>query len=99
MAKSILAAAARAALVITDVGNQLATPDSALMPPPLCSIASRFSARRVWTSATRSASGIDTPGTCTGTGVNELPPIALSWRVLSTKLVLKASTSTSRSAW
>ncbi len=99
VAKSILPAAARAALVITEVGSQLATPDNAPMVPPLCSIVSRFVASRVWTSATRSASGIGAPGTCTGTGVNEFPPIALSWRVLSTKLVLNASTSTSRSAW
>ena len=99
MAKSIFPAAARAALVITDVGSRLATPDSALIPPPPSVIVSRLSARRTWMSATRSASGIGAPGTWTGTGVNEFPPIAVSRRVLNTKLVLNASTSTPRSAW
>src|SRR6056297_417159 len=78
VAKSIFAAVARAALVTTEVGNQLATPDRALIPPPLAAIASRLAARRLWMSVTRSANGTGTPGTCTGTGVKELPPIALS---------------------
>ena len=76
----------------------LATLEIAPSPPP-CDIDSRFSCSRSAIAVMRPVSGIASPDTWTGTGVNALPPTALSVRVLTTKLVLNASTSTPRSAW
>ena len=98
MAKSILPACERATRVTTDVGSRLATPATAdSMPPPDTS--ERRAAIRSRRSRKRSSArqvGAREPGT--RVGVKELPPMALSGRVLTTKQMLRASTAVSRSA-
>ena len=98
MAKSIFAACERATLVTSDVGSRLANParpDSA--PSPLTP--SRLAAIASLSRLNRSAGSIGPAGAAKRVGVNELPPIALSARVLTTKLVFSVRSGTPRSSW
>ena len=97
MAKSCFAACDRANPVTSDVGSRLSTPaipDS--RPWPLTS--ARFARMRALISANRAAGSIGPAGTDRRDGVNELPPIARSVRVLTTKLVRNDVSGTPRAS-
>ena len=98
VAKSIPAACDRATLVTSDVGSRLATPAKpASAPPP--DTPSRFSRIAALSSANRSPGAIGPAGAENRVGENELPPMARSLRVLTTKLVLSVRSGTPRSSW
>src|SRR4051794_32847237 len=88
VAKSIRPAWERAIRVVVDVGMRLAIPAIAVIgPPPTISFRRRSIAP--WTAANRWAESIVPAGAAILLGVNELPPAALSWRVLTTNVRLK----------
>ena len=92
------AACERATPVTSDVGSRLATPARpAIIPCPDTS--ERFDDIRSLICRKRSAGSIGPAGTARRDGVNALPPIALSVRVLTTKLVFSDVSGTPRSSW
>src|SRR3954451_6209466 len=88
VAKSIRPACDRAMPVIVEVGMRFAIPANALRGPPP-TIPSRRRAIPSRTAANRSAGVMAPAGAEILLGVNELPPAALSWRVLTTNVRLK----------
>src|SRR3954462_1430941 len=98
VAKSIFAACDRATLVTTDVGSRFASParpDSA--PEPFTP--DRFSAIDSLITLNLCTGSIGPAGVLNRVGVNELPPIDVSARVLTTKLVFKVWRATPRASW
>ena len=88
VAKSTRPAWERAIPVIVDVGMRLATPATAVIgPPPTISLRRPSIASR--TATNRWAVSIAPAGAEILLGVKELPPAALSWRVLTTNVRLK----------
>ena len=99
MAKSIFAACERATLVTSDVGSRLATPARPRQRAARRGTWARLSAIASLSRLNRSAGSIGPAGAAKRVGVNELPPIALSARVLTTKLVFSVRSGTPRSSW
>src|SRR5207249_1463199 len=98
VAKSTRDACERAIPVTTEVGNKLAMPATAVIGPPH-TISPRRRSIAARTAANRSAALIAPAGAEILLGVNELPPAAVSSRVLTTNVRLNDFASAPTLSW